>query len=993
MTSIVEVKLELGHRAKVREVPLPEGHTHDWVIFVKGSEGVQLEHFVEKVVFWLHESYDQPKRVIKHSPYKVEQSGYAGFNMLIDVHFRNKEDPKMVRFQYDLFLHTEAMPPVNHTRLEKLTFTNPTEDFRKKLLKAGAIPINLSSSHSKERRERSPGSSSKKDKIKSKEGIKQRERSSSSGRKDQDERKKISAYIGKKDGRIAGKDMKHHDSEFKQPKDIFNINRNRKESGGEKLEVVERGRSEKKRTLGVENNGNKKKKKRHFDDLPSLNSKSKSSTTATGSTPVSSGNLNKKEKIKKMKENIIEGLFAPGASININQIKQNKDKGKQDGTEVKMKKDKNIIPSKTTSSRDSPAPVTNESSSSQYSKVSVGNDLTLKIKKIPPTKIKKEKSSAENAKKMEESSERKHSKESLSMKATVDSSNNEQRFKKKVPPMSPSSSSNSDMNISDEDGTRKKKHQELRKAEKVYNTSTKSKTKLKLHEEQAKGFIKQSESSLVKKSRSKTKNKDLAKHTDVPLNSSPASVESKSKEMSLQKGRTKHNKSSKDDGRRSESLNREEDRSLTILKKHKHSSKERSRDSFLSKKSSRMPTPSLAGDPPSVTLPNPIKPKNISDTYPAPGATFLDETKDVSPKKSDSSKRGRKNSKKTDKGLTSSPESINKKSKKEHIAKRDKASPTAPSLNVTRNITQPKKVFKSNSFVETSSDEEDSEFEDLLDRKCVVELGKKLPSVSSSSSLASHDNSHAESDLDDHVHPTSAPSPISSSSSDEELEVSIFPPAEESTLSVISPIVDKSVSHTASQNALCDDMELSDTSGGSPIESHHDPTIVTSNIDAVDELETPQELTDISLPPFSLQDDLSSSSDEDEDTSPVQKPFQYQHEMEETSHRYNAEHDANNNDNEQDTATCSRSISEPIVEVSVGAERKSYPHLTGPLYKELQEIHRKLSYVTDVNRLRKIAVIVAKSQKTEITPNCFDFDLCSLDHSTIHKIEKHLKAT
>ncbi|MGH0149412.1 UNVERIFIED_CONTAM: hypothetical protein FKN15_015409 [Acipenser sinensis] len=47
-------------------------------------------------------------RVCKDPPYKVEESGYAGFILPIEVYFKNK-----------------------------LTFNNPTEEFRKKLLKAG----------------------------------------------------------------------------------------------------------------------------------------------------------------------------------------------------------------------------------------------------------------------------------------------------------------------------------------------------------------------------------------------------------------------------------------------------------------------------------------------------------------------------------------------------------------------------------------------------------------------------------------------------------------------------------------------------------------------------------------------------------------------------------------------------------------------------------------------------------------------------------------
>ncbi len=124
----------------------------------------------------------------KDPPYKVEESGYAGFILPIEVYFKNKvlfisllwkpvivnydlykqaylicnlklnqsrqlctlgkcnilvtfhqEEPKKVRFDYDLFLHLEGHPPVNHLRCEKLTFNNPTEEFRRKLLKAGGV--------------------------------------------------------------------------------------------------------------------------------------------------------------------------------------------------------------------------------------------------------------------------------------------------------------------------------------------------------------------------------------------------------------------------------------------------------------------------------------------------------------------------------------------------------------------------------------------------------------------------------------------------------------------------------------------------------------------------------------------------------------------------------------------------------------------------------------------------------------------------------------
>ncbi|KAK2498737.1 hypothetical protein MC885_017273 [Smutsia gigantea] len=137
----VQVKLELGHRAQLRKKPTTEGFTHDWMVFVRGPEQCDIQHFVEKVVFRLHDSFPKPKRVCKEPPYKVEESGYAGFIMPIEVYFKNKEEPRKVCFTYDLFLNLEGNPPVNHLRCEKLTFNNPTIEFRYKLLMAGGVMV------------------------------------------------------------------------------------------------------------------------------------------------------------------------------------------------------------------------------------------------------------------------------------------------------------------------------------------------------------------------------------------------------------------------------------------------------------------------------------------------------------------------------------------------------------------------------------------------------------------------------------------------------------------------------------------------------------------------------------------------------------------------------------------------------------------------------------------------------------------------------------
>lgn len=60
----VQIKLVLGHSAQWRKRPTAEGFTHDWTVVVRGDEGQEIKHFVEKVVFHLHESFPKPKRGI-----------------------------------------------------------------------------------------------------------------------------------------------------------------------------------------------------------------------------------------------------------------------------------------------------------------------------------------------------------------------------------------------------------------------------------------------------------------------------------------------------------------------------------------------------------------------------------------------------------------------------------------------------------------------------------------------------------------------------------------------------------------------------------------------------------------------------------------------------------------------------------------------------------------------------------------------------------------
>lgn len=136
----VKVHFEIGHTAKLKSKKTPDGFTHDWELYVRGTDKSDISHFVEKVVFNLHDSFPKPKRVVKEAPYVLKESGYAGFVLPIDIHFKNRDEPKRVTFNYDLDLQ-QTGPPVHRNEIKKYTFNNPSDDFRRKLLKGGGIPL------------------------------------------------------------------------------------------------------------------------------------------------------------------------------------------------------------------------------------------------------------------------------------------------------------------------------------------------------------------------------------------------------------------------------------------------------------------------------------------------------------------------------------------------------------------------------------------------------------------------------------------------------------------------------------------------------------------------------------------------------------------------------------------------------------------------------------------------------------------------------------
>lgn len=161
----VKLYFEVGHVAALKSKAAPNGFTHDWELFVRGTDGnTNFNRLIDKVIFNLHDSFPRPKRgksemnskeceysrhllksipssisqrvAIKEPPFTLKESGYAGFELPIEIYFKNRERTTLT---YDLNLQQTAT--VQNVEKHSFTFDNASPEFRRKLMEYGGIPI------------------------------------------------------------------------------------------------------------------------------------------------------------------------------------------------------------------------------------------------------------------------------------------------------------------------------------------------------------------------------------------------------------------------------------------------------------------------------------------------------------------------------------------------------------------------------------------------------------------------------------------------------------------------------------------------------------------------------------------------------------------------------------------------------------------------------------------------------------------------------------
>eukprot|EP01112_Ceratiomyxa_fruticulosa_P022396 TRINITY_DN8178_c0_g3_i2.p1 TRINITY_DN8178_c0_g3~~TRINITY_DN8178_c0_g3_i2.p1 ORF type:complete len:215 (+),score=48.39 TRINITY_DN8178_c0_g3_i2:294-938(+) len=131
----------LGGRAE-------EDKTHKWTAYVRGPRDEDLSYFIKKVVFHLHPSFKNPKRVVEAPPFEIQEEGWGEFEISYSLYFTDATEKPV-----DLFHLLKLWPPEGQQQKTKraivsetydvIMFTDPTEAFYKKLIQNEVAPTSL----------------------------------------------------------------------------------------------------------------------------------------------------------------------------------------------------------------------------------------------------------------------------------------------------------------------------------------------------------------------------------------------------------------------------------------------------------------------------------------------------------------------------------------------------------------------------------------------------------------------------------------------------------------------------------------------------------------------------------------------------------------------------------------------------------------------------------------------------------------------------------
>ncbi|KAG0237039.1 NuA4 histone H4 acetyltransferase complex and the SWR1 complex subunit [Actinomortierella wolfii] len=119
--------------------PADSNHTHRWTVSVRGVNNEDISYFVKKVSFKLHDTYENPNRVVEKPPFEVTETGWGEFDIIIKIHFQPASGEKPLTLYHHLKLHpyeedgtiapSPKQRPVSSFNYDEIVFNEPIEAF------------------------------------------------------------------------------------------------------------------------------------------------------------------------------------------------------------------------------------------------------------------------------------------------------------------------------------------------------------------------------------------------------------------------------------------------------------------------------------------------------------------------------------------------------------------------------------------------------------------------------------------------------------------------------------------------------------------------------------------------------------------------------------------------------------------------------------------------------------------------------------------------
>ncbi|CCF60267.1 hypothetical protein KAFR_0J02030 [Kazachstania africana CBS 2517] len=117
----------------------PAEHTHLWTIFVRGPNNEDISYYVKKVVFKLHDTYNNPTRIIEAPPFELTETGWGEFDINVKIYFHDEANEKNLNFYHRLRLHPYEAgqskdDEISSIFFDEVVFNEPNESFFKILM-------------------------------------------------------------------------------------------------------------------------------------------------------------------------------------------------------------------------------------------------------------------------------------------------------------------------------------------------------------------------------------------------------------------------------------------------------------------------------------------------------------------------------------------------------------------------------------------------------------------------------------------------------------------------------------------------------------------------------------------------------------------------------------------------------------------------------------------------------------------------------------------